>query len=352
MERRVRVILDQIHHPESGKSIHDGGYVEEVNASPDKLVVTLRFEKSHDPFAIKIKKRVDALLNESREELGINSDAPITVVIKEGVKRKVVERQLKDNSTTNSVAQIIAIASGKGGVGKSSVTANLAMALRDEGYSVGVLDADIYGPSQPRMFGVEGFAPEAIIEDGQELILPAEAHGIKVMSIGFFIAPTDPLLWRGAMASNALKQLLHQTKWGELDFLLVDLPPGTGDIHLTILSEVSFSSAVIVSTPQGVALADVVRGVEMFAHKNVMVPIKGIIENMSYFTPDDMPDKRYYIFGEGGATRYARERGIDLLGEVPIYESIMSCAEGGKPAFCSDPRVAEHYASIARAIGK
>ncbi len=346
MEKRVRVILDKVRHPETDKGIHDGGYVEAINASPEKLSITLRFEKSHDPFAIKIKKRVEATLNDARQELGLNNDATITILIKEGVKRKVIERQLKDDSTTNDITQIIAIASGKGGVGKSSVTANLAMALQSKGYSVGVLDADIYGPSQPRMFGVEGFAPEAMVEDGKEVIIPAEAHGIKVMSIGFFIAATDPLLWRGSMASNALKQLLHQTKWGELDFLLVDLPPGTGDIHLTILSEISFSSAVIVSNPQGVALADVVRGVEMFAHKNVMVPIKGIIENMSYFTPDDMPDRKYYIFGEGGATRYAKERGIELLGEIPIYESIMSCAESGQPAFCKDERVTACYERI------
>ncbi len=350
MEKIVRALLDRVRHPESDKGIHDGGYVEQVSASADKITVTLRFEKSHDPFAIKIKKRVEALLNESREELMLSADTSIVVLIKEGVKRKVVERELKDDSTTNSIARIIAVASGKGGVGKSSVTANLAMALQAEGYSVGELDADIYGPSQPRMFGVEDFAPEAVVEGGKELILPAEAHGIKVMSIGFFIAATDPLLWRGAMASNALKQLLHQTKWGELDFLLVDLPPGTGDIHLTILSEISFSSAVIVSTPQGVAIADVVRGVEMFAHKNVMVPISGIIENMSYFSPDDMADKRYYIFGRGGATRYAEERGIDLLGEIPIYESVMSCAEAGRPAFCSDERVAACYEGIARAL--
>ncbi len=352
MESKIRLILDTIRHPESDKGIHDGGYVENINISPERVSVTLRFEKNHDPFAIKIKKRVEAALNDARDELGIGDDVSIMVLIKEGVKRKVVERQLKDDSSTNSVSQIIAIASGKGGVGKSSVTANLAMALHEAGYSVGVLDADIYGPSQPRMFGVEGFAPEAIVEGEKELIIPAESHGIKVMSIGFFISPDDPLLWRGTMASNALKQLLHQTKWGELDFLLVDLPPGTGDIHLTILSEVSFSSAVIVSTPQGVALADVVRGVEMFAHKNVNVPIKGIIENMSHFTPDDMPDRKYYIFGKGGATRYAEERGIKLLGEIPIYESVMSGAEVGRPAVSTDARVKECYKSIVSSILK
>ncbi|MFR9621067.1 MAG: Mrp/NBP35 family ATP-binding protein [Rikenellaceae bacterium] len=347
MDKKVRVIIDRVKHPESQKPIHDGGYVEEVNASADKITVVLRFEKSHDPFAIKIKKRVESELQAARQELGLKPEATILVMIKEGVAKKVVEPQLKDNSTTRGAKKIIAIASGKGGVGKSSVTANLAMALTARGFSVGVLDADIYGPSQPRMFGVEEFLPEAIVEGGREYIIPAEAHGVKVMSIGFFIAATDPLLWRGSMASNALKQLLHQTKWGELDFLLVDLPPGTGDIHLTILSEIKFSEAIIVSTPQGVALADVVRGVEMFAHKNVMVPIKGIIENMSYFTPDDIPDKKYYIFGKGGASRYAVERGIELLGEIPIYQSVMSGAEEGTPATCTDERVAKYYLDIA-----
>ncbi|MFI3258748.1 MAG: Mrp/NBP35 family ATP-binding protein [Rikenellaceae bacterium] len=351
MESKIRQILDSVTHPESGVGIHDGGFVDQINANDERISVTLRFEKTRDPFAVKIKRRVEQALKESYP------DHAIVVMVKEGVAPRKADAatSAEAHSTTTKVAHTIAIASGKGGVGKSTVTSNLAIALRDLGFRVGVLDADIYGPSQPKMFGCEGFAPEAMVERGEdgaerEVIIPAEVDGIKIMSIGFFIKPTDPLLWRGTMASNALKQLLHQTQWGALDFLLVDLPPGTGDIHLTILSSIKFSSAVIVSTPQGIALADVVRGVEMFAHSGVNVPVAGIIENMAYFTPDDMPEKKYYIFGEGGATKYAAERGLNLLGEVPIYETIMSGGEKGRPASISDPRVAKCYESIAQGV--
>ncbi len=349
MESKIRVILDKITHPESGVGIHDGGFVDAINATNEKITVTLRFEKSRDPFAIKIKKRVEEALKNSLAQLGA-PDASVLVMIKEGVAPRKVEPSHK--TTTQSVTNTIAIASGKGGVGKSSVTANLAISLRDKGFRVGILDADIYGPSQTKMFGVEDFLPEAMVEDGIEVILPAEAHDIKIMSIGFFIKATDPLMWRGTMASNALKQLLHQTRWGALDFLLIDLPPGTGDIHLTILNEIKFKSAVIVSTPQNVAIADVVRGVEMFAHEKVNIPLAGIIENMAYFTPDDMPDKKYYIFGKGGASRYAEERGITLLGEVPIYEAIMSGGDEGVPGAIKDQRVKEVYDEISEGVIK
>lgn len=348
MEKEVRVLLDSVKHPESGVGLHDGGFVDQVSATSDKISVTLRFERVKDPFTMKLKKRVEEVLTEAYPT------TKIMVMVKEGVApRKVDPAKLaEERSTTKDIAHIIAIASGKGGVGKSTVTSNLALALRDAGFRVGVLDADIYGPSQPRMFGVEGFLPEAKVERDKngverDIIIPAESQGIKVMSIGFFINANDPLMWRGTMASNALKQLLHQTDWGPLDFLLVDLPPGTGDIHLTILQSIKFTSAVIVSTPQGVAIADVVRGVEMFAHPQVNVPLAGVIENMAYFTPDDMPDRKYYIFGEGGASQYATERGLTLLGEVPIYEAIMQGGESGQPAFENDPRVREIYGNIA-----
>ena len=184
---------------------------------------------------------------------------------------------------TGDIAHIVAIASGKGGVGKSTVTANLAVALRNRGFRVGILDADIYGPSQPKMFGLEGYLPEAEQVDGQDIILPAEAMDMKIMSIGFFVKPSDALLWRGAMAVNALRQMIHQTRWGALDFLLVDLPPGTGDIHLSIISELKIDTAVIVSTPQQIAVADVRRGVEMFRNPQVNIPLAGIVENMAWF---------------------------------------------------------------------
>ncbi len=360
MEKQIRTLLDTIAHPESGAGLHDGGYVDQITVKEERVTITLRFEKSRDPFASKLRRRVEELMRSSLQQLGLPDNFGVMVMVKEGTAPRHAQTELKTISGLGNVKKIIAIASGKGGVGKSTVTANLAATLQRMGYRVGVLDCDIYGPSQAKMFGVEGFAPLATTDDeGHEMITAAEAAGdgvnppIKVMSIGFFIKSTDPLLWRGSMASNALKQLLHQTLWGELDFLLTDLPPGTGDIHLTILSEAKYDGAVIVSTPQGIALADVVRGVEMFNHPKVNVPLMGMVENMAFFTPDDAPDKRYYIFGRGGASRYAAEAGIDLLGEIPIYESIMEGGESGRPAVGGDIRVERSYALIAAAlIGK
>ncbi len=340
MEQQINTLLREIIHPESGVDIVAGGFVEGVTANAQKIVVTLRFGRVRDPFAIKIKGRIEAMLAEHFADF----EGTKLVMIKEAAPQKIVEPAKK--STTTAIANIIAVASGKGGVGKSTVTANLAATLRDRGFRVGILDADIYGPSQPRMWGVEGYLPDGEQIDGVDCIIPAEVDGVKIMSIGFFIKSTDALLWRGTMASNALKQLIHQTKWGALDFLLVDLPPGTGDIHLTILSELKFTSAVIVSTPQGIALADVVRGVEMFRHENVNVRVAGVIENMAWFSPEELPNNKYYIFGRGGAREYAAQAGVPLLGEVPIIQSIMEGAEAGTPATVGDERVSSYYSAI------
>lgn len=338
MEQKVKELLAQIIHPETQRNIVEGGLVERVAVEADKIEVALHFPK-RDPFAVKIKKSVETLLAEHC------AGRTIAVTVREGGQTPRPEPKLK--TTTGQIARIIAVASGKGGVGKSTVTANLAIALRDKGYRVGILDADIYGPSQPRMFGVEGYLPEAIREEDTDHIVPAESMEVKLMSIGFFIQPTDALLWRGAMATNALKQMIHQTRWGALDFLLVDLPPGTGDIHLSIINELKISTAVIVSTPQQIAVADVVRGVEMFRNPAVAIPVAGIIENMAWFTPEELPDNRYYIFGRGGARRFAEEHGIDFLGEIPIVQSIMECSEEGRPASGIDPRVGHWYGAIA-----
>lgn len=342
METQIKQLLGTVVHPETGTDIMTGGMVEHIAASDEKKTVVLRFAKTRDPFAVKIKNQVEALLKEHFPQ------SEILVVVKEGGQAPRPEP--KEKTTTGTIAHIVAIASGKGGVGKSTVTANLAIALRNMGFRVGILDADIYGPSQPKMFGVEGYVPDAVQEDGTDLIVPAESMDIRLMSIGFFIKPTDALLWRGAMAVNALKQMIHQTKWGPLDFLLLDLPPGTGDIHLSIIGELKIDTAAIVSTPQQVAVADVVRGAEMFRNPNVNIPIAGIIENMAWFTPEELPENRYYIFGKGGARRFAEENGIDLLGEIPIVQSIMEGAEEGRPATAIDPRVEQHYREIAERI--
>ncbi len=342
MENQIKHLLATIVHPETGRDLVASGFVEHVAAAAGKITVVLRFAKTRDPFAVKLKQAAETLL---RREY---PDAEVLVVIKEGGAAPRPEPKL--STSTGDIAKVIAIASGKGGVGKSTVTANLAVALRNRGFRVGVLDADIYGPSQPRLFGVEGYVPDAVQEAGADRILPAEAMDIRLMSIGFFIRPTDALLWRGAMAVSALKQLIHQTRWGALDFLLVDLPPGTGDIHLSIIGELKIDAAVIVSTPQQVAVADVVRGVELFRNENVKVPVAGVIENMAWFTPEELPDSRYYLFGRGGARAYAEQNGIDFLGEIPIVQSIMEGSEEGRPAAGIDPRVEKWYRDVAEKV--
>ncbi len=340
MEKEIKRVLSQILHPETGEDIVRGGLVEKISTEEEKITLTLRFKKARDPFALKIKSQAQNALQESFP------GRSVVVYIREGEPTAKSEPQ-KPRTTTGGIAHVVAVASGKGGVGKSTVTANLAIMLRNMGYRVGVLDADIYGPSQPKMFGVEGYLPEAERdEQGMDQILPAESLDLKLMSIGFFIKPTDALMWRGTMASNALKQLIHQTKWGTLDFLLIDMPPGTGDIHLQLINELKLSGAVIVSTPQQVAVADVVRGVEMFQHPQVNIPVAGIIENMAWFTPAELPENRYYLFGKGGARKYAEKRGIPFLGEVPIIQSVMEGSEEGEPAVLADPRVETYYRTI------
>lgn len=341
MEEKIKRLLASVVHPETERDIVSSGFVDKIAASDERIAVTLRFAKARDPFAAKIKNRAEELLRARYPQ------AAVTVYVTEGAPRPV---QPARPDTTRDIAHVIAVASGKGGVGKSTVTANLAISLRNRGFRVGILDADIYGPSQPKMFGVEGYVPDAVQEEGTDYIVPAEAQEIRLMSIGFFIRPTDALLWRGAMATNALKQMIHQTRWGALDFLLVDLPPGTGDIHLSIIGELKIDAAVIVSTPQQVAVADVVRGVEMFRNENVRIPVAGVIENMAWFTPAELPDNRYYIFGRGGARRYAAQCGVDFLGEIPIVQSIMEGSDTGRPGAATDPEVERRYREIADKI--
>jgi ATP-binding protein involved in chromosome partitioning len=234
------------------------------------------------------------------------------------------------------VENIIAIASGKGGVGKSTIAVNLAVALAKTGASVGLLDADVYGPSLPKMFGLEGLRPEIRQEGNRELMVPIEKYGVKALSLGFFVNPEDALVWRGPMATNALKQLITLGDWGELDYLLIDLPPGTGDIHLTMVQEVAVTGAVIVSTPQQVALADVIKGIAMFTGEKINVPVLGLVENMSWFTPAELPENKYYIFGKEGCKNLAKSLGIELLAQIPLVQSICENGDSGKPSVLDD----------------
>ena len=343
MNEQLEALLRQIIHPETEQNIVDSGFLDRADMGEDgSIAITLRFQKARDPFAQKIKRQVEELMAASFPE------NKVMVIIREAAPKP---RRQENVTTTTYICRVIAVASGKGGVGKSTVTANLAVALRQRGYNVGILDADIYGPSQTKMFGCESYVPDAERDDmGHDYIIPSQSLGIKIMSIGFFIKPTDALMWRGGMAVNALHQLIHQTRWGKLDYLLVDLPPGTGDIHLSIINELKISGAVIVSTPQAVAVADVIRGVEMFRYPQVNIPVLGVVENMAWFTPEELPNNRYYLFGKGGAARYAEEAGIELLGQVPIIQSIMEGSDEGRPAGGFDPRVEAYYADIAAKV--
>jgi ATP-binding protein involved in chromosome partitioning len=339
-KNRIIEVLDGVKHPETGRGLAESGFVSAVNTADGAVGVSLAFNRPREPFAASLRKQAERALAMAFAE------AKISVTVEEPTPKSA-------QPTPDGLAgihKIVAIASGKGGVGKSSVAAYTAATLAARGYRVGLLDADVYGPSQPQLFGVEGYLPPAVSEGGVEWMVPAESMGVKVMSIGFFIGADDALVWRGPMANGALKQLIHQTLWGELDFLLVDLPPGTGDVHLTVTHEVRLDGAVIVSTPQRLAVADVKRGVEMFRAEGINVPVWGIVENMAWFTPAELPSSRYYIFGKGGARQFAAAEGLDFLGDIPIDLSVMESGEGGLPSQGLKTAVSPHYEAIVAKI--
>ena len=230
------------------------------------------------------------------------------------------------------VRNIVAIASGKGGVGKSTVACNLAVATALKGYKVGLIDADIFGPSIPKMLATEGMSPGVVKKDGQDILIPVENYNVRLLSIGYFVNPADPVVWRGPMATNALKQFITQTRWGELDYLYVDLPPGTSDIHLTLVQEIPVTGAVIVTTPQHVATADALKGVNMFRSDKIRVPVLGLIENMAWFTPAELPDNKYFIFGKGGGQELADALKLPLLGQIPLIQGVVEDSDTGKPS--------------------
>ncbi len=348
MENRdVLEVLSKIFHPQTHKPVTEGGIVEQVRAGEGKIDIVLRFVLPRDPFAVGIKREVVKAVSAAFPDKKIN------VLIKEGAPSRADPlEKLREGSGAQGIGRVIAVSSGKGGVGKSSVTANLAVLLAQQGYRVGILDADVYGPSQAAMFGVKEYRPGVVMQGEKEMFLPAEAYGVKVMSIGFFISPDDALVWRGPMATGALRQLVHQTAWGGLDFLLVDLPPGTGDIHLTVLQELKIDGAVIVSTPQGIALADVLRGIGMFRAEKIGVEVLGIVENMSWFTPLEHPGEKYYIFGKGGARAMAGELGVPFLGGIPIMVSVMEGAEKGRPDAVDNSFLKEYYSGVIKAVTK
>ena len=291
------------------------------------------------------RKRLEvALRNAFKENLPeANVKLNISVEVEEKNPNEIKGTELP------GVKNIIAVASGKGGVGKSTVSANLAISLANMGFKVGVLDADIYGPSMPIMFDVQDARPYSVEVNGKTKIKPVEAYGIKILSIGFFADTDQAIVWRGPMAAKALNQMIRDAHWGDLDFLLIDLPPGTGDIHLSIVQQVPITGAVVVSTPQTIALADARKGVGMFQMEAINVPVLGIVENMAYFTPEELPNNKYYIFGQNGAKHLAEQIGVPFLGEIPIVQSIREAADVGRPAALQeDTIVAEVYKNIAR----
>ena len=329
-EKEVFGWLAEVQHPgKDDKDIVSLGMVEEVTVSDGKVVVTLAFGKRPDPLKNYLEGAVRATVY--RNAPG-GTEIEVKTVVKEEAKPKKKTLDLGLDQV-NEVAHIIGIASGKGGVGKSTVAVNLAIALSRLGYRVGLADADVYGPSVPIMTGTEDVAPEAEPgeEEGKELFLPIEKYGVKWMSIGYFAQPGQALIWRGPMACSALKQMILQVKWGPLDFLLVDMPPGTGDIHISLVNEIPMQGAVIVTTPQPVALADVEKGVDMFRNPSINRPVFGLVENMAWFTPEEHPDEKYFIFGKDGGAQMAERLGIGLLGQIPLVQSIREAGDNGEP---------------------
>lgn len=325
--------LLEVEHPAKGdRSIVELGMVENVVVEDNKVTVTLGFSKHRDPLA-------EYLIGSTKAAVIRNAPAGTQVEVKTIIKEASAPKKKPGLDLgfeeVEGIKHIIGIASGKGGVGKSTVAVNMAIALARLGYKVGLADADVYGPSVPKMTATEGLIPDAFQEGEKEIIVPLEKYGVKWMSIGYFAKPEQALIWRGPMACNALKQMILQVRWGELDFLLIDMPPGTGDIHISLVHDIPMEAAVIVSTPQDVALADVEKGVNMFRNESVNKPILGLVENMAWFTPAEHPDERYYIFGKEGGMRMAEKYQIPLLGQIPIVQSIREGGDSGEPAALS-----------------
>ena len=332
-QNEIMKMLYDVQHPGKGdRNIVELGMVEKVDIDGDKVTVTLAFPKHRDPLA-------EYLIGSTKAAVIRHAPAGTQVEVKTVVKEDTAKKPVGLNlglEELENVKHIIGVASGKGGVGKSTVAVNLAIALARAGYKVGLADADVYGPSVPKMTGTENDMPEAFQEGNKEVILPLEKYGVKWMSIGYFAKPEQALIWRGPMACNALKQMILQVRWGELDFLLIDMPPGTGDIHISLVHDIPMNGAVIVTTPQAVALADVEKGVNMFRNDSIKKPIYGLVENMAWFTPEELPENRYYIFGKNGGIEMAKKYGIPLLGQIPIVQSIREGGDSGEPTALSN----------------
>lgn len=334
--------LKNVRYPGNGKNIVELEMVaDDIRIDGMKVSFTLTFDKPTDPFMKSLVKSAASAIHTF-----ISKDVDVTIHTESRQAARPEPGKLLPQ-----VKNVIAVSSGKGGVGKSTVSANLAVGLAKLGYRVGLLDADIFGPSMPKMFGIEDARPCVEPVEGRELIAPVEQYGVKILSIGFFVDPSQATLWRGSMASNALKQLVVDAHWGDLDYLVLDTPPGTSDIHLTLLQTLAITGAVIVSTPQQVALADAIKGINMYMNDKVNVPILGLVENMAWFTPAELPENKYYLFGKEGTKRLAEELNVPLLGQIPIVQSICEQGDKGSPiALNDDSLIAQSFMALAKNV--
>ncbi len=325
-KKQILEALESITVPGEGQNMVESGAVKNIQVFGDEVVVDITI---NNPSLQARKKTEVEILKTIHQQ--VYEKAKITVNVKVDTPAEPKVNEIKGKPIPG-ITNIIAVASGKGGVGKSTVTANLAVSLAKMGFNVGLLDADIYGPSMPIMFDVEQKRPLAVDIEGKSKMLPVENYGVKLLSIGFFTQPNQAVIWRGPMAAKALNQMIFDAHWDQLDFLLIDLPPGTGDIHLSIMQSLPVTGAVVVSTPQEVALADARKGVAMFQQEAINVPVLGIVENMAYFTPEELPDNKYYIFGKEGANNLAEDLDVPFLGEIPLVQSIREAGDVGRPA--------------------
>ena len=336
--------LKTVSLPGEGGNIIDEGVVSNIMIFHDQVDIDLQLQNPSLQARKKLEVTILKTLHEEvyeKAKIKINTKVVAAAKPEQTIKGKPIE----------GIENIIAVSSGKGGVGKSTITANLAVTLANMGCKVGVLDADIYGPSIPTMFDMEGARPMSVQVNGKSKMEPIENYGVKVLSIGFFTKPDQAVVWRGPMAAKALNQMIFEAAWGELDFLLIDLPPGTGDIHLSIVQSLPLTGAVVVSTPQNVALADAKKGIAMFQQDSINVPVLGIVENMSYFSPAELPDNKYYIFGKKGAEYLAKDKEVPFLGGLPLVQSIREAADVGRPAVLQDQSsLADHFDKITKKL--
>ena len=332
-EQDILSVLKNITNPQNHKDIVESGIVDRVAITQNGVEVYLKINHAVKPLQNSFRKAIRQVIQNQ-----LNPEINVETYVEEDTPQPAEKTvPLKD------VKNIIAVSSGKGGVGKSTVTANLAAALAKQGYKVGLIDADVFGPSIPKMFGVEDEHPGVRQEGEKSWIVPVEKYGVKILSMGFFVDPESPVIWRGPMASNMLNQIINDGDWGALDYLLFDLPPGTSDIHLTVVQNITLKGAIIVSTPQQVAIADVVKGINMFRNDKINIPILGIVENMAWFTPAELPNNKYYIFGKDGNRAIAEKYGVELLEQIPLIQSICENGDAGTPSALDDNSLQSKY---------